>query len=725
MSNRTRRYGRHNTLTLMSAGFALFAGATAANGQFASQNVRMHSWLDLGVLGGASGNDCWGYVSGSGREYALMSVSDALVVIEITDPANPVILDRIPHPNGLWGDVKVHGDFAYVTTEEEETGLQVIDLTRVDVGEVTLSKTIGTMGRAHNLAVDNTSGFLYTLGTREGWGTTMCFSLVDPSTPVRIGAGSMTSAYQHDAQIVTYDSGPYAGKQILFGASENRGVDVVDVTIKNSPFRLSRKSYPSVNYTHQMWVDEDRNYLYVNDELDEWNGAVATTRTLVFDISNLDNPVLVNTFTTNLPSTDHNLYIHNGMLFEANYTSGLRVFDLGTDPENPTEVAYFDTYPESNSVGFNGAWSVYPFLPSGNLIVSDIDRGMFILEVDTNRLNFEFPLGTPSQLSTGQSVTFWTSVTEDGVVLDPDSVALHMSVNGAPYEEIAMDEFDVNLYTVDLPSGTCYTNVDYYVSAMSVAGRSYTSPSNAPEEAYSATVYDDSETIYEDDFESERGWFEQFNASSGRWQRGTPVNDPDWAYDPETDGDGSGKCFLTQNTLGNTDVDEGNVVLFSPTIDMSGGNVVIEYDYFLFLNVDNGVDAMTVEINSSAGFGDWHEIARHTVSGGLAWRHNVIDQSVLDAAGVEMTDRMALRFTVNDDNAQSIVEAGLDGFKVSGLLCQDCLADFNGDGNVNTLDFIAFLQAYNLSDLSADLTGDGIVNTLDFIAFLNLYNAGC
>lgn len=54
-----------------------------------------------------------------------------------------------------------------------------------------------------------------------------------------------------------------------------------------------------------------------------------------------------------------------------------------------------------------------------------------------------------------------------------------------------------------------------------------------------------------------------------------------------------------------------------------------------------------------------------------------------------------------------------------------CQADFNGDGSVNTLDVLAFLNAWNAGDGSADINGDGVVNTQDVLAFLNLWNAGC
>ncbi|MCZ6815480.1 MAG: choice-of-anchor B family protein, partial [Planctomycetota bacterium] len=138
-----------------------------AAAQFTSNNVSQHAWLDITALGGGSnGNDCWGYVAPSGREYALMGVSNKLVVVEITTPASPSIVDSISHTNCLWGDVKVYQDHCYVVNECGG-GINVIDLGDVDNGNVTLvqSFTGGGMSTSHNVAIDEESGFLYLCGS--------------------------------------------------------------------------------------------------------------------------------------------------------------------------------------------------------------------------------------------------------------------------------------------------------------------------------------------------------------------------------------------------------------------------------------------------------------------------------------------------------------------------------------------------------------------------------
>ncbi|MCH7944611.1 MAG: choice-of-anchor B family protein [Armatimonadetes bacterium] len=348
-----------------------------------SHNVTLAANLDLTALGASGANDIWGYVSPSGREYALISLLDKLAFVEVTNPAVPVLFATIAHPNSGWGDVKVYRNHCYLTTETAGTGVQVIDLSDIDNHKVTLVNTLAEPDEAHNLAVDTESGFLYTLISHGGTGTTMCLDLTDPANPVKIGSGSMTGTVRmHDAQIVTYTSGIYAGRQILFGASESRGIAIWDVTDKSNTFLVATQTYPDTEYTHQCWLSDDRNYLYVGDELDESrSNGITTTRTLVFDVSDIPNPTLVSTFTNGLAAIDHNLYVKGGFIFESNYSSGLRIFDGNDDPTAPTEVGWYDTFPANDNANFSGTWSNFPFFPSGTVILSDRQSGLFVFDV--------------------------------------------------------------------------------------------------------------------------------------------------------------------------------------------------------------------------------------------------------------------------------------------------------------------------------------------------------
>ncbi len=177
----------------------------------------------------------------------------------------------------------------------------------------------------------------------------------------------------------------------------------------------------------------------------------------------------------------------------------------------------------------------------------------------------------------------------------------------------------------------------------------------------------------EDNFETDQGWVaENLGATSGDWQRGVPVDDPGWQYDPATDGDGSGQAYLTQNQVGNTDVDDGAVRLTSPVIDMTGGNFAVAYEYYLYLtNTTGGVDKLLVEMSDNGDAGPWRTVADHITNGSLTWRHHEISQQDMLDAGLTMTANMKIRYTANDADPQSINESGVDGFKVFAIGCGD------------------------------------------------------
>jgi len=347
---------------------------------FTSENVILKSWLPLNALDNAdSGNDCWGYVSSSGREYALMGTSSGTVIVEITNPGNAQVVASLDGPNSLWRDIKTYGTYMYAVSEGGG-GIQVFNLADIDNGNVQTLNSAGS-GSTHNVVIDTQSGFLYrTGGVASGM---YIYSLANPAAPVQVG--SWTDRYIHDAQVVTYTTGPFAGRQIAFccaglsGGWSDTGLTIVDVTNKSNTFVVSQTYYSNASYSHQGWLSEDRKYFYLNDELDEQDTG-STTTTRVIDVENIESPSFVGTFTSGSASIDHNLYTHNGYIFEANYRSGLRVFDA-TNPTSPTQYAYFDTYPANDNASFNGLWNVYPYFPSGTVIGSDLERGLFVWEL--------------------------------------------------------------------------------------------------------------------------------------------------------------------------------------------------------------------------------------------------------------------------------------------------------------------------------------------------------
>ncbi|MBN2563772.1 MAG: hypothetical protein JXQ75_22875, partial [Phycisphaerae bacterium] len=288
---------------------------------------------------------------------------------------------------------------------------------------------------------------------------------------------------------------------------------------------------------------------------------------------------------------------------------------------------------------------------------------------DQDPLYISFPSGLPEYLTPDVATPFDVQITDGEESYVPGTGTLHYRYDGGTYLTSALTHVSGNIYEATLPPATCDDTPEFYISAEGNLGSTVYSPADAPSTVYSAIV-GALATILDDNFETDQGWVaENLGADSGDWQRGVPVNDPGWSYDPASDSDGSGQCFLTQNETGNTDIDDGAVRLTSPTIDMSGGGITISYDYYLYLTNDDGTDRLLVEINNDGGTGSWTEIARHDTNGGLSWRSHTIDQGDLDAAGVTLTANMQIRFTANDDDTQSIVEGGIDAFLITGFQC--------------------------------------------------------
>lgn len=301
--------------------------------------------------------------------------------------------------------------------------------------------------------------------------------------------------------------------------------------------------------------------------------------------------------------------------------------------------------------------------------------------------------------------------------------------NGA-FNTVAMSDVGAGEFEGTIPAGPCGATVEYYAEASFSDGSTKTFPEGAPGTALSAAVAPVT-TVLSDNFQSDLGWTTQVNgATSGQWQRGVPVNDSSWAYDPATDGDGSGSCYLTQNTAGNTDVDGGSVALISPTLDLSAGGASIEYLYYLNLTDQSGIDMLRIEVSSNGAAGPWTQVASHTTSS-LNWRAGAITQAMLDGAGVSPTADMRVRFTANDSDPQSIVEAGVDAVMVrlaGECPTPNCPGDVDGNLVVDVDDLNDVLGAWQTMPTpgtGADLTGDGVVDVDDLNLVLGAWGQSC
>ena len=670
------------------------------------------------------GNDCWGYVSPSGREYALMGLENGIAVVEITDPINPTIVSFVQGPNSLWHDVKVIGDWAYAVSEGGG-GIQVIDLRQVDQGIVTSPGSVGN-GSSHNIIANPDTGRLYRTG-----GSLRIYEVnSNPASPRFIG--SWSDYYTHDGQVVTWQRpGPFQGHELAFclGGLDSGWTDtrlrIVDVTDPSNPVLIGSVQYPQRAYAHQGWLSEDQRYFYINDELDE-DSFGFTTRTRVVDVDDPSNPVYLGHFTSGVPAIDHNCYTHNGFLFEANYRSGLRIFDL-TDPVNPTQVAYLDTSPADDQPAFDGAWSTYPYYPSGNVIISDIQQGLVIARPIPNRLEYTFISQIPEFFDpAGETFTFIIDEVNN-ITLDPASVTLTIDQGAGPVE-IPATEIAPNTFQVDTGILSCDSEVAYWFSASSTEGDTFYYPILGDRQPATAIVSSAQTLSFDDDLEPDQGWTvtNSQGLATGAWERAVPAGGGDRG-DPPTDFDGSGRCYVTDNRDGE-DVDGGSTTLTSPPMDATGGTALLTYArwYSNTFGADPANDTFVIEISNNNGQ-TWTELETVGPTGGEVSGGWFTTSVFVNDFFNTPSDQVRVRFIASDLGDGSVVEAAVDAVSISIIECEDagCPADIDGNGTLDADDFFAFLDLFAAGDPRADITGNGIIDANDFFAYLDLFVAGC
>jgi choice-of-anchor B domain-containing protein len=691
---------------------------------FTSSNVQLLSWIpleDFG-LGSASGNDCWGYTSPSGREYAIMCLSNGTGFVEVTDPGQPEIVAVLSGPDSLWHDAKVYGDNAYVVSEGG-SGIQVFEMSGIDSGTVTLVNTVTSGGcttATHNVAIDTTSGFLYRCGGSGspcGGGPQgiVIYSLANPNNPSLVGSWNLR--YVHDCQVVVSTRpGALNGRQLAFCAADDgsgggtANLQILDVTNKSSISTVTTVAYTSNAFSHQVWLSPDQRYAYLNDELDESSFGF-NTRTRIFDVSNPAAPVFLGFFSSGVPAIDHNLYVTEDKIFEANYRSGLRVFDR-TNPTAPTVYGYFDTYVQDDAPDFNGLWSNYPFFPSGTVIGSDIEKGLFVFRLGPPSLTFAFPSGAPEFIPPGGgAVQFEVSENMPGD-LEAGTVKFHYSTGG-PFTTIGATPLGGDLYQASLPALTCGSQIEYYLSARSTDGVTWRDPPAGGTQVYVATAAVSEAVTYEDTLETATSWLvgPGDTATTGIWTRVNPVGTAAQPEDDHTPSPGV-FCWVTGQGsagggVGDNDVDGGVTTLRSPIFDASGLNdpQVVYWRWYSNNQGSNpGEDVFRVDISNNGG-SSWVALevvgptGSDTLGGWIEHRARIADF-------VLPTNNMRLRFRAEDAGAGgSIVEAAVDDLQVVDL---DCTADvsltsvspasgpFDG-GNVVTLTGTGFDPASSVS----------------------------
>ncbi|MBV1923320.1 MAG: choice-of-anchor B family protein [Flavobacteriaceae bacterium] len=345
------------------------------------------SHISIATFGSEFGNDCWGWTDPqTGKEYAIMGLNDGTAIVDISDAPNPIYIGKIPSTGfseSIWRDIKVYNNHVFIVSEDPNHGMQIYDLTHLrDVNDPPVAllpdTTYDGFGDAHNIAINEESGFAYAVGADNS--STQIINIQNPLNSTI--AGPLFGGFSHDAQVITYQ-GPdvaYQGHEIFVGCNASNIV-IIDVTDKNNPENIASFDYPDITYAHQGWFTEDHKYFIITDELDEIDFGF-NSKLIIFDLSNLENPLFHFNYFGNNTSTDHNGYVKGNKYFLSSYTSGLRVMsieNIGNSAMN--EVGYFDTFPSNNNAGYDdGVWGVYPYFESGNIVLSDINSGLFIVK---------------------------------------------------------------------------------------------------------------------------------------------------------------------------------------------------------------------------------------------------------------------------------------------------------------------------------------------------------
>lgn len=355
-------------------------------GEFPCNEYGLLARVDISVFGAPRANDCWGWTDPTnGKEYAIIGLRNGTGFVDISDPSAPVYLGKLPTATvaSSWRDIKVYNNHAFIVSEAANHGMQVFNLTRLR--NLSSPQTFDSdahyteFGNAHNMVINEQSGYAYAVGTSTFNGGPHFVDISDPLNPTAAGGYAMDD-YSHDAQVVTYN-GPdtdYTGKEILIGSNENEVV-IVDISDKDNPQGISTIAYGNVGFTHQGWFTEDQRYFLLGDELDEINFGL-NSRTIVLDLTDLDNPQFHANYFGPTSAIDHNGYVKGNLFYQANYTAGMRVIDISDIANgNLSEVGFFDSFPSNDDTVFNGVWSVYPFFESGNIIISDVATGLYIV----------------------------------------------------------------------------------------------------------------------------------------------------------------------------------------------------------------------------------------------------------------------------------------------------------------------------------------------------------
>lgn len=324
-------------------------------------------------------NDVWGYVQ-DGNEYGIIGSSHGTHIIDLADPVNPDEVVFIPgnqppsqYPSIVHRDYHTYKNYLYMVSDEGTTNLKIADLSGLPTTAPVVYNSSALIFNSHNVFVDTTGGKLYSCG---GFNQFSVYDLTNPILPTLIYENTAPDAatwskdmgYVHDVYVRNDTAYMNAGANGLF---------VADFSTDPPTFLGSLTTYPHQGYNHSGWLSPLKDIYILADE----NHGKDLK---VLDVSDLTDINTITTFNNAIDPTKsipHNVIIKDNLVYVSYYFDGIYVFDI-EDPSNPYIKGYFDTSTEPNLGNFRGCWGVYPYLPSGIVLASDMQNGLFIFSGD-------------------------------------------------------------------------------------------------------------------------------------------------------------------------------------------------------------------------------------------------------------------------------------------------------------------------------------------------------
>lgn len=654
-------------------------------------------------------NDCWGYVAPDNSEYALIGIqTGGMAIVNITNPASPVLLQTIPGVPSTWRDLKTFGHYAYVVNDDGGAGgngLLVIDLSNLP-GTCAYKDTIihGTR-YSHNIYMD--AGYLYVAGGHISQGFEVYDLNADPWRPNYVG--NYTAHYSHDV---------YVRNNLAYSCELGNGLTILDVSNKSSITTLGNQQYVG-NFTHNSWLNDAGNVCFTTDE-------VAGGWIYAWDVSDPNNIEYLDGIRSSLSNEQaipHNTHVKDDFLVTSYYRDGMHIVDAAR-PHNLIEVGYYDTSPLSGD-GFDGDWGAYPFFPSGTVITSDMNDGLFIFNVDYKRGCYLEGIVRDSitalPISGAQIDILTTSISSQSGVTG--EYATGVADSGTYQVRFRKFGYADKIITVTLDNGVLFTQnvllaplarVNYTFRVLEAGTLTpipnakvvfhetvlnqdvnYTANANGEVNDPSfvqgtyevlagkwgwrtaaknivANTSNTSETIeldrgYYDDFVLDFGWNVGGGASAGIWERGEPNGTTFFGFDfnPDEDinGDFGDQCYVTGNGGGNAgddDVDNGVTILTTPTMDLTQYNDPVVQYYRWFANGGgngNINDTLIIQIDNGFGFTSIEKIKGGTSAN---WTQSTFTLSQF----AQPTSSTRIRFVAGDYGDGHLVEAAVDVFEI-------------------------------------------------------------